>query len=486
MKNQLTITFILLSFLIVGKSFGQTTITLQPDGVTGKDAYIQTSLPSTPQPNYTEFDAIDWTVSGNEFTSRSFLQFDLSQIPVGSTINSAFLSLYGVPGSGNSQGSTGSNTCNLQRVTSAWDENTITWSNQPTATNQNQVTLNQSSSTTQNYLDVDVTNLFQDIVDNAGGNFGILIKLVSEQLGNSMVLGSSDNTDAAKHPKLVITYTPEGGVNCVTLQGNNVSSTSYLHSMFPSTNYGNYVEFDAIDWTVGGNPFTSRSSIEFDYSSIPANAVISSATLSLFGNPTSGNTQGSTGSNTCYLQRITSAWDVTTVTWDNQPTTTTVNQVTIPASSSISQDYPSIDITDLVIDDINDVSNSGFILRLQSEVLGNSMVFCGPDFSNAAKRPKLVVCYTIPNSVTNNITEQSTFNIYPNPSQDYFFLSGKNNFKENLSTIVYDVNGKEILNRNLSSGIINEKFDLSEISSGIYFIKLFGNNFEQHFVFSKQ
>ena len=123
---------------------------------------------TTPQPNSPEFDAIDWTVTGNEFTSRSLLQFDLSQIPTGATINSAFLSLYGCPGSSNTQGSTGSNTCYLQRVTSAWDESTVTWNNQPSTANQNQVTLIQSSSTTQNYLDIDVTVLFQDIINNAG------------------------------------------------------------------------------------------------------------------------------------------------------------------------------------------------------------------------------------------------------------------------------------------------------------------------------
>ena len=246
-------------------------------------------------------------------------------------------------------------------------------------------------------------------------------------------------------------------------------------------------DFAAIDWTVSGNPFTSRSLINFDFSSIPSNATISSATLSFYGNPTTSNSQGSTGNNTCYLQRVTSAWTSATVTWSSQPTTTTLNQVTIPQSSSIYQDYPSIDMTTLFTDAFNNQSSSfGFIMKLVNESLSNSMVFCSTDYSDPDKRPKLVVCYTTPNGEKNIFDEKSAFKIYPNPSSDYFFLSGESKLNENLSTVIYDVNGKEILKRNLYNGIINEQFDFSEMSSGVYFIKVFGNNFEQHLVFSKQ
>jgi len=48
--------------------------------------------------------------------------------------------------------------------------------------------------------------------------------------------------------------------------------------------------------------------------------------------------------NTSYLQRTTSVWDATTVTWNNQPAVTSTNQVTLLASQNKTQDYL-VDVT---------------------------------------------------------------------------------------------------------------------------------------------
>ena len=155
--------------------------------------------------------AVAWTVSGTPAAIRSLIDFDLSTIPDNTTITSAKLTLYNndddiaIGGPGHSKIS-GSNESVLQRVTASWDINTVTWNNQPTATNINQVLLPESTSAYQDYMDIDVTALIQYFIENPAENHGLMLKLKTEQHYRSLNFCSSDHADASKHPKLVITY----------------------------------------------------------------------------------------------------------------------------------------------------------------------------------------------------------------------------------------------------------------------------------------
>lgn len=105
----------------------QTTITLQPDSAAGKDTRIDSYSPSTNNSTSPEFLAGMWTISGNWFTVRTLVEFDLSGIPANSIINSAFLSLYYNPNNSNfNHVQYGTNASYLQRVTGTWLENTVT------------------------------------------------------------------------------------------------------------------------------------------------------------------------------------------------------------------------------------------------------------------------------------------------------------------------------------------------------------------------
>ena len=71
----------------------------------------------------------------------------------------------------------------------------------------------------------------------------------------------------------------------------------------------------------------------------------------------------------------------------------------------------------------------------------------------------------------NPITECT---IYPNPAASTIYVSLGLEKETNYSTIITDINGKELL-RNNSSGKIGknvESFDISQLSPGIYFIKV--------------
>ncbi|MCP4124598.1 MAG: VWA domain-containing protein, partial [Bacteroidetes bacterium] len=128
---------------------------------------------------------------------------------------------------------------------------------------------------------------------------------------------------------------------------------AHLSSLEPNLNLGDHKDLNAVAWTSGGQISNVRNVFQFaGLSVIPQSTQILSAKLSLFNNPTASNGflngehSSYSGSNESVIQRVTSSWDEYSVTWDNQPTTTTQNQVTVPQSTSPHQDYE-IDVTDL-------------------------------------------------------------------------------------------------------------------------------------------
>ena len=147
---------------------GQTTLTLQPGPAQGQDALLH-GLTSEVNVNYGsngQFAANAWTFAGVEGVVRSVIKFDLSSIPRGARVDSAFLSLYAWDTtSGFEQHSTrsGSNAAWLQRVTSNWDEGTVTWNTAPSVSVQNQVALPASTSPNEDYLKIDVKSLPENI-----------------------------------------------------------------------------------------------------------------------------------------------------------------------------------------------------------------------------------------------------------------------------------------------------------------------------------
>lgn len=223
---------IILLPILLSASFSQaqTTVTFQPSGVLGKDATIQ-SEPNNDDTNFGTSDHIEaaaWTYSGNSGVVRSFLEFEeLATLPADATILNARLSLYAMdqPAWQHSTLS-GSNDGWLERVTSSWDESTLTWNNQPASTTQNRVPLVASTSATQNYLNIDVTDLVQDMIDLPSASHGFILKLNTESYYRRLGFASSDHSDFNLHPKLVVQYTTTAGTN-------NFEETSIL-SCFPN------------------------------------------------------------------------------------------------------------------------------------------------------------------------------------------------------------------------------------------------------------
>lgn len=458
---------------------GQNTLTLQPNASVGKDAFISSNV-STGQGNSTEFDAGTWTISGNPLSIRSLIDFDLSSLPSGAIIQSAVLTLYNNPNSVNGYANgqhshvSGSNEAVLQRITSTWTED-VTWNNQPTTTTQNEVTLTQDTDPYQDYV-LDVTSLVLDCIANPSSSFGFLLKLKTEVPYRLLAFASSDHPDGSLHPKLVITYTLP--CNMLTLQPDATAGKDAFISTNVATGQGNSTEFDAGAWTIFGTPISIRSLIEFNLSSLPANATIQTATLTLYNNPNSVNGYANgqhshvSGSNEAVLQRITSPW-TEDVAWNNQPTTTNQNEVTLAQDSDPYQDYV-LDVKNLVQDIIGNPSSSyGFLLKLKTETPYRLLAFASSDHPNATLHPKLEICYTT-TLTTNNTAVQNNnaIAVFPNPSSSFISVELKDiDTAANNHFELLDTTGKKVFENN-SFSKPSLMFDVSNLQNGIYFWSL--------------
>ncbi len=174
-------------------------------------------------------------------TNRGLMAFDLSSIPVGSTIISAKLNLHAYTDftvAALQNGHCGNNQSKLSRITSNWNETTVTWNSQPTVSNVNEILLNQSNATNQDYLNVNVSNLVQDMVNNPTTSFGFRLALVDEVVTSSLAFCSKEYPDPSKHPSLVVEYRlPASSLSEFTFEEfamypNPVQNT--LHLSFPN------------------------------------------------------------------------------------------------------------------------------------------------------------------------------------------------------------------------------------------------------------
>lgn len=92
-----------------------------------------------------------------------------------------------------------------RRVIQLWDENTVTWNTQPAVTTAHQVMIPGFARSKDKVIDV--TQLLQDMSDDRLNSYGFCLSLAREGYpGNAMYFASSDNSNAALRPKLVVTY----------------------------------------------------------------------------------------------------------------------------------------------------------------------------------------------------------------------------------------------------------------------------------------
>jgi hypothetical protein len=193
------------------------TITLQPGPNDGNDVYVSwlsdnsswaNSNNSNNENTNRELSAVAWTFNGALSLTRSYISFDLSQIPSDKEIVSAKLSLYG-PSSSNvsPQGNAGDNKIIIQQVTDNWNESTLTWNTQPTVSTINQIEVGPVAGAFNIDLNnIDVTLLVKAMRLSPNKTGGFMIKLKDEAISRSLCLTSSESNDPTRRPKLEVVY----------------------------------------------------------------------------------------------------------------------------------------------------------------------------------------------------------------------------------------------------------------------------------------
>lgn len=172
--------------------------------------YLDNLIPTQNQGTSPEIDAIAWTAGGTPFVSRSVLDFNWDTIPKGATIVSATLSLYGDSATGNLEGDSslsGPNNWLIQRVTSSWNGNTVTWNTQPTTDTTHQIHMPTTFPIYKDFPSIDVTKLVQDIVTNFPNQYGFMWRLATESYYRSVVFASNYYPNKARRPSLSVCYT---------------------------------------------------------------------------------------------------------------------------------------------------------------------------------------------------------------------------------------------------------------------------------------
>ncbi len=194
------IQFLVLMLICIFSSFSgysQFTLTLYPN----KDAQVISVAPTFNNGSSPYFSG-EWQTPTQEV--QSLMQFDLSSVPANSIIVSAQLTLTGYnhwPPSGSD------NSCYLQKLTSSWEESTVTWNTRPGYTATSQIGIAPSTSSTQNYT-MDVKSWVSDWVNGISTNYGFILKRQTSTFLGALAFNSRDCTDPTKRPKLVIQCIP--------------------------------------------------------------------------------------------------------------------------------------------------------------------------------------------------------------------------------------------------------------------------------------
>ena len=184
--------------------------------------------------------------------------------------------------------------------------------------------------------------------------------------------------------------------NKVLVQRPEKGMDTYVHEYHPNRNFNWDTKIAVMAWTFSGTPGNCRGLIRFDLSSIPVRAKISKAELYLYHVTDQGNNPQHSqlsGKNAGYLMQVSSSWSADSVTWNNQPSVISENQVVLPASTSEIQDYV-LDVTTMVSNMVKQpANNNGFMIRLQNEDYYRALMFASSNHKNPELHPTLKVYY---------------------------------------------------------------------------------------------
>jgi hypothetical protein len=172
------------------------TLTIQPGASAGKDTYACNSTPGD------NFGSNEHLFAGCTATDiwRTYIEFDLGDIPENAVVVNASVGLYCIFGGGPAEH------MGAYKMEEAWTEGGVTWDNQPAsaATPEYTCTLPPAAG----FFDWYIGDLVSGWLDGSIANYGIMLEDIDEcTVEHYRVFISSDyTTDVTMRPKLTVTY----------------------------------------------------------------------------------------------------------------------------------------------------------------------------------------------------------------------------------------------------------------------------------------
>lgn len=260
------------------------------------------------------------------------------------------------------------------------------------------------------------------------------------------------------------TFNQTDTVDIVMSEGKGMDAVT--SSLYPNDVYDWEEKIQAYAWTQGGQLNVTRAFLNFDFSSVPSNLTIVQAVLILHNSPILGHY----GDNTCFVNRIIDNWGDSTLTHNNQPNVSSLNQVTIPATTSSTQPLFEIDVTSMTQDMFASPNILyGYRIRLETEFQQRSLVFSSSESTDPSKRPILRIITSNNIAVNNN---DLNITISPNPVANHLKIDGFNNGSV-LAVQIYSMIGQLVYTDNQFDA--NQTLDVSSIENGFYILKITNN-----------
>ncbi len=192
------------------------TLFLQPGPEDGKDAMITDLDPSDNFGDYEYFEASFITESPLTVmrTRRSLIHFDLSELPKSARVEKADLVVnFEAPLWDNlyepeiDESVLRDNQLVFRQIIEPWEENEVTWENQPASIKANQVFVKKHPEMSSSQRIYDVTSLFVPVQEVAAPNYGFIFMHPHENpTPGGFQFASSDHPVKEMRPKLVVKY----------------------------------------------------------------------------------------------------------------------------------------------------------------------------------------------------------------------------------------------------------------------------------------
>ncbi len=396
MKKIVSVLVFLLFLFLNSLAFAQTTTEFQdgvfPDGTYAgtQDSFLRQTSPTSNfgSETFLSADGTDQDPGNGLFGEVvSVIQWDVSAIPSGATVQSASISLEITD--------TSSGPYEIYSVDTGWTEGGVTYGDiasdiggmilgtiSPGNFGQNVINLNPAG-----------VSLVQGWVNGGTPNNGIIIR--SGGTNNGIDANSREAASATTRPKLTVDYTTASATMQSFQNGVSPSPTyagtedSSIRETSPTSNFGNDTSLsaDGVAQDPGNGLFGElQSVVKWDVSSISPTAMVQSASIFLdLTNVSSGNYE---------IYSVGTSWNEGTVDWNGiAPSVgaTLLGTIT-PGQFGENEIILNKDGEDLIQSWINDSNNNNGIV-IQSSGTNDGIVINSSEAAVATTRPRLKVVY---------------------------------------------------------------------------------------------